>query len=76
MKLSLSWGLFVEMGQPCVPQVVAGQEAPSRRPREDLHKKVISGDLVAARLPYAILTKMVTFFRLEKVREKRRSCRL
>ena len=33
----------------------------NKRLREDLHKKVVSEDPVAARLPYAILTKMVTF---------------
>ena len=32
-----------------------------KRLREDLYKKVMSGDPVAACLPYAILTKMVTF---------------
>ena len=60
----MSCFLFVESGPPCVPQVViTRQEAPStdKRLREDLHKKVMSGDPVAARLPYAILTKMVTF---------------
>ena len=42
---------------------MTGQETPNTdKPlREDLHKKVMSGDPVAARLPYAILTKMVTF---------------
>ena len=29
--------------------------------REDLYKKVMSGDPVAARLPHAIITKMVSF---------------
>ena len=46
------------------PQVVmTGQETPNtdKSLREDLHKKVMSGDPVAARLPYAILTKMATF---------------
>ena len=49
---------------PCVPQVViTSQEAPStdKGLREELYKEVMSGDPVAARLPYAILTKMVTF---------------
>ena len=32
-----------------------------KRLREDLYKKVMSGDPEAARLPYATLTKMVTF---------------
>ena len=43
--------------------VITGQETPNTdKPlREDLYKKVMSGDPVAARLPYAILTKMVTF---------------
>ena len=43
--------------------VNTSQEAPStdKRLREDLCKKVMSGDPVAARLPCAILTKMVTF---------------
>ena len=53
-----------ELSQPCVPQVVITcQEAPStaRRLRKDLHKKDIGGDPVAARLPHAILTKMVPF---------------
>ena len=43
---------------------ITGQEAPStdKRLREDLFTKVMSGDPVGARLPYAaILTKMVTF---------------
>ena len=43
----------VESGPPCVPQVViTGQEAPStdKRLREDLYKKVMNGDPVAARL--------------------------
>ena len=61
---SCSPGFLVELGQPCAPQVViTGHEAPStdKRLREDLYKKVMSGDPVAARLPYAILAKMVTF---------------
>ena len=48
----------------CVPQLaITGQEAPctDKRLHEDLYKKVMSGDPVAARLPDAILTKMVTF---------------
>ena len=56
--------LIILGGFLCVPQVViTGQEPPStdKRLREDLCKKVMNGDLVAARLPYAILTKMVTF---------------
>ena len=42
--------------------VITGQEVPNTdKPlREDLYKKVMSGDPVAARLPNAILTKMVT----------------
>ena len=42
---------------------MTGQETPNTdKPlREDLYKKVMSGDPVTARLPYAILTKMVTF---------------
>ena len=42
---------------------MTGQETPNTdKPlREDLYTKVMSGDPVAARLPYAILTKMVTF---------------
>ena len=42
---------------------MTGQETPNNdKPlREDLYKKVMSGDPVAARLPYAIITKMVTF---------------
>ena len=42
--------------------VMTGQETPNTdKPlREDLYKKVMSGDPVAARLPYAILTKMAT----------------
>ena len=42
--------------------VVTGQESvegSSRRMREDLYKKHMSGDPVAARLPYAIITKQV-----------------
>ena len=57
--------MFFESGQPCFPQVVTtGQEASSTdKPlREDLYKKVMSGDPVVARLPYAILTKMVTCY--------------
>ena len=43
----------VGSGPPCV-----GQEASTdKRIREDLYKKVVSGDPVAARLPYAILMK-------------------
>ena len=43
--------------------VTSGQEVPNTdKPlHEDLYKKVMSGDPVAARLPNAILTKMVTF---------------
>ena len=47
----------VGSGPPCVPQVViTGQEAPStdKGLREDLCKKVMSGDPVAARLPYVV----------------------
>ena len=58
----------------CGPQVViTGQEAPStdKRLRKDLFKKVMSGDPVAARLPCAFLTKMVTFHGLEEVRDER-----
>lgn len=43
--------------------VVTGQESvegSSRRMREDLYKKHMSGDPVAARLPYAIITKQVS----------------
>ena len=42
---------------------MTGQETPNTdKPlREDLYKKVMSGDPVAARLPCVILTKMVTF---------------
>ena len=43
---------------------MTGQETPNTdKPlREDLYKKVMSGDPVAARLPHAIIiTKMVTF---------------
>ena len=42
--------------------VVTGQESvegSSRRMREDLYKKHMSSDPVAARLPYAIITKQV-----------------
>ena len=49
-------------------RVFIGSSSPARRPpstdkrlREDLYKKVMSGDPVAARLPYAILMKMVAF---------------
>ena len=43
--------------------IFTGQETPNTDEplREDLSKKVMSGDPVAARLPHAILTKMVTF---------------
>ena len=64
MKTLVVLGFFCRIGQPCAPQVViTGQEAPSteKRLREDLYMKVMSGDPVAARLPHAILTKMVTF---------------
>ena len=42
--------------------VTTGQEAPDteRRMREDVYKRHISADPVPCRLPYAILTKMVT----------------
>ena len=53
-----------ESGSPCVPKVViTGQEArgTNKRLREDLYTKVMNGDAVAARLPYAIFTKIVTF---------------
>ena len=42
---------------------MTGQETPNTdKPlREDLYKKVMSGDPVAARLPCAIITKMETF---------------
>ena len=42
---------------------ITSQEAPStdKRLREDLYTKVMREDSVSARLPYAILTKMVTF---------------
>ena len=52
----------VESGPPCVPQVViTGQKAPStdKRLRENLRKKV--NEWGPSGLPYAILTKMVTF---------------
>lgn len=42
--------------------VVTGQEAvegAGRKMREDLYKKHVSGDPLAARLPYAILTKQI-----------------
>ena len=53
----------------------AGRHHPPGGPqhRQDLYKKVMSGDPVAARLPYAMLTKMVTFFGLEEVRDGRDS---
>ena len=77
MKTLVVLGFFsVQSGPPCVPRVViTGQEAPStdKRLREELYKKVMSGDLVAARLPYAILTKRVTFIGLEEVRDERDS---
>ena len=38
-----------------------GVPSTDKRIREDLHKKVMGGDPVAARLPYAVLTEMVTF---------------
>ena len=63
-QFSLSWFFSVGSGPPCLLQVViTRQNAPStdKRLREDLYKKVVSGDPVAARLLYAILTKMVTF---------------
>ena len=46
-------------------RVFPRSSSPARRPparlREDLHKKGMGGDPVAARIPCAILTKMVTF---------------
>ena len=41
--------------------VVTGQEAPDTRSamREDLYKKHMSGDPIACRLPYAVVTKQV-----------------
>ena len=43
--------------------VFTGQEAPTtdRDMREDLYKKIMSADPVPCRLPYAVVTKMVSF---------------
>ena len=43
--------------------VLTGQENPhfEKPMREDLYKKVMSGDPVPSRLPYAVLTKMISF---------------
>ena len=52
---------------------MTGQETPNTdKPlREDLYKKVMSGDPVAARLPYAINTKNGNFPRMEALRDER-----
>ena len=51
-----------EIVRTCCFPVMTGQETPNTDTplHEDLYKKVISGDLVATRLPCAFLTKMVT----------------
>ena len=49
--------------------VTTGQEAPDtdKRMREDVYKRHISGDPVPCRLPYAILTRMVTLGGVEAI---------
>ena len=64
MKTLVVLVFFGRIGPPCVSQVVIkGKEAPQHQQTAQRRPSQEGGDrdLVAARLPYAILTKMVAF---------------